>query len=216
MVGGKGSPIGPDLSTVAHDMTVAELQEALAQPGSRIAPGYELVQVELRSGKIVRGFARGRSQFDIQVEGLDGELHAIQQSEIARIRQEKGSLMQPVKASAEETQNLVAYLASLKGISPGALGAGLPPEAGGIDFARILHPGPGEWPTYNGKLNANRYSELTEINSTNVNRLGLKWVFAVPLWKQFLPDTAYFNENMRYFGLEVTPLVVDGIMYISG
>ena len=41
-------------------------------------------------------------------------------------------------------------------------------------------------------------------------------MFAVPLWKQFLPDTAYFNENMRYFGLEVTPLVVDGIMYISG
>lgn len=79
-----------------------------------------------------------------------------------------------------------------------------------------MNPRPGEWPTYNGKLNANRYSELTEINTANVNRLGLKWVFAVPLWKQFLPDTAYFNENMRYFGLEVTPLVVDGIMYISG
>jgi PQQ-dependent dehydrogenase (methanol/ethanol family) len=30
-----------------------------------------------------------------------------------------------------------------------------------------------------------------------------------------LPDTPYFNENMKYFGLETTPLVADGIMYIT-
>src|SRR3984957_13584073 len=35
-------------------------------------------------------------------------------------------------------------------------------------------------------------------------------------WKQFYPDTAYFRENMQYFGLETTPLVVDGILYATG
>ena len=44
----------------------------------------------------------------------------------------------------------------------------------------------------------------------------MKWTFSVPIWKQLLPDTPYFIENMRYFGLEVTPLVADGIMYLVG
>ena len=43
-----------------------------------------------------------------------------------------------------------------------------------------------------------------------------KWIFTVPLWAQFLPDTTYYHENMKYFGLEVTPLVADGVMYITG
>ncbi|PYV04535.1 MAG: hypothetical protein DMG26_07245, partial [Acidobacteria bacterium] len=57
---------------------------------------------------------------------------------------------------------------------------------------------------------------MTQINTTNVNQLRLEWIFTVPLWKQFLPETAYFIENMKYFGLEVTPLVVDGLMYVTG
>src|SRR5206468_5029808 len=91
-----------------------------------------------------------------------------------------------------------------------------PSKVAGIDFARISNPKPGEWLTYNGKLSGNRYSELTQINKTNVHDLTLKWIFSVPLWKNSLPDTNYFVENMRYFGLETTPVVADGIMYVTG
>jgi glucose dehydrogenase len=70
--------------------------------------------------------------------------------------------------------------------------------------------------TYNGKLSANRYSELDQINTRNVKQLAVKWIYTVPLWKQLLPDTGYYIENMKYFGLEVTPLVADGVMYITG
>ena len=49
-----------------------------------------------------------------------------------------------------------------------------------------------------------------------MNRLGLKWTFSIPLWSQFLPDTPYFRENMKYFGLETVPIVADGIMYVTG
>jgi PQQ-dependent dehydrogenase (methanol/ethanol family) len=87
---------------------------------------------------------------------------------------------------------------------------------GGIDFSGILNPRQGDWPTYNGKLSGNRYSELEQINRENVGKLSLKWTFSIPLWAQFLPDTPYFRENMRYFGLETVPVVVDGIMYITG
>src|SRR5688572_1493639 len=61
MVNGAGSPIGPDLSNVALQMSVAELQEALLQPGARIAPGYQLVTARLRNGQTMRGFARSRT-----------------------------------------------------------------------------------------------------------------------------------------------------------
>ena len=81
---------------------------------------------------------------------------------------------------------------------------------------RILNPKPGDWLTYNGNLSGNRYSELKQINAANVNKLGLKWTFSIPLWSQFLPDTPYYRENMRYFGLETVPIVADGIMYVTG
>src|SRR5207249_5300821 len=66
MVYGRGNPIGPDLTGIAREMTVDDIREALLQPSAHITPGYELVTVRLRDGETVRGFSRGRSNFDIQ------------------------------------------------------------------------------------------------------------------------------------------------------
>lgn len=85
-----------------------------------------------------------------------------------------------------------------------------------ISFARLLHPRPGDWLSYDGTLNADRYSTLTEINTANVGELTPQWIFTVPLWKNIVPDTSYFIQNYAYFGLEATPLVADGVMYITG
>jgi len=217
MVYGGGSPIGPDLSNVAREMTVDEVREALVRPGGRITPGYGLVTVQLRDGSSIRGFARSRSNFDIRVQDFEGGLHLIQEGQVSAIREETGSLMQPVKASPKDMQDLIAYLSGLTGVKPGIPSMAASPERdGGVDFSRILNPHPGDWPTYNGKLNGNRYSDLTQINTTNVKHLGVKWIFAVPLWKQFLPESSYFIQNMETFGLEPTPVVADGIMYITG
>jgi PQQ-dependent dehydrogenase (methanol/ethanol family) len=216
MVDGKGSPVGPDLSNVARVMTVDEIRSSLLQPSAHIFPGYEFVTVRLRDGRIVRGFARSRSNFEIVVQDLKGQFHLLQENQLSFIREQRQSLMPLVNASPEELQNLLAYLSGLTGVKPGATKSSAPSEPGGIPFARILHPQPGDWLTYNGDLNGNRYSELTDINASNVNELRLKWIFTVPLWKQFLPDTSYFIENMKYFGLEVTPIVADGIMYLTG
>src|SRR5580658_8033826 len=56
-----------------------------------------------------------------------------------------------------------------------------------------------DWPTYNGDPSGNRYSKLTAIDKSNVAQLGAKWIFPVP--------------NART--IENTPLVVEGIMYVS-
>jgi alcohol dehydrogenase (cytochrome c) len=56
-----------------------------------------------------------------------------------------------------------------------------------------------DWPTYHGDPSGNRYSKLTQIDKTNVGRLTAKWMFPLP------------NVST----IENTPVVVDGIMYVS-
>jgi len=55
------------------------------------------------------------------------------------------------------------------------------------------------WPTYNGDPGGNRYTTLTQINKATVTRLAPRWVFSIPGAGQ----------------LQVTPVVVDGIMYVT-
>ena len=213
---GKGTAVGPDLSNIARDLTVDQLREALLNPGERIAPGYGLVSLALKNGSSLRGFARNRTAYEIAVQDLQGGLHPLSLAAVTKVTDEKASLMPPLKASQDEIQNLVAFLAGLTGVKPGHVTAASPAKPGGIDFARITNPKPGDWLTYNGNLSGNRYSPLNQVNRTNVQKLTLQWSFSIPLWTQFLPDTPYYHENMRYFGLETVPLVADGIMYVTG
>ena len=55
------------------------------------------------------------------------------------------------------------------------------------------------WPGYNGHPGGNRYTTLTQIDRTNVTRLAPAWMFTFP----------------RAGGLQGTPVVVDGIMYVT-
>ena len=57
-----------------------------------------------------------------------------------------------------------------------------------------------DWPTYHGSFSGNRYSKLDQINTGNVTRLAPRWVFPIPGGSR----------------LEVTPVVVEGIMYVTG
>jgi len=74
-----------------------------------------------------------------------------------------------------------------------------PPVAAGAPGAPVGPPQAGDWTTYNGDFSGNRFSPLKQINTANVASLRLKWVFPI-----------------QYFGLEVTPLVAAGVMYVTG
>lgn len=58
---------------------------------------------------------------------------------------------------------------------------------------------PGEWLTYHGSYDAQRFSRLDQINTSNVARLS-------EAWRLYLPVP---------HGFETTPLVADGVMYIT-
>jgi len=68
-----------------------------------------------------------------------------------------------------------------------------------VPFERILRANqePQNWLTFSGNLNSQRHSPLTQIGPANAGDLTLKWVF----------------QSRSLDKHEVTPLVVDGVMY---
>jgi glucose dehydrogenase len=67
---------------------------------------------------------------------------------------------------------------------------------------------PGDWPAYGRDPGGARFSPLTQITRENVATLQVAWTYHTGE-----PDMASMSH--RPPALEVTPLVVDGLMYIS-
>jgi PQQ-dependent dehydrogenase (methanol/ethanol family) len=195
---GRGGSNGPDLSNVGRQLTLPELEQSLSDPSARIAPGYSVVDVSLANGKSLRGFARSRGAHDLQLQTLDGAMHFPNDREYTKIATEAASFMPVVHATPEEQRDLVAWLARLGGVGEGAITGPVTAPAENA-FDAILHPKPGEWPTYYGTLSGNRYSALDQINARNVSRLQLQWIYPI-----------------QYQPLETTPLVADGMMFVTG
>ena len=63
----------------------------------------------------------------------------------------------------------------------------------------LARPVGANWLSYNGDYTGRRYSSLDQINVANVNQLRAQWVFHSP------------NSD----SLEVTPVVVDGMMFVT-
>ena len=99
MVNGKGSAVGPDLSNLARDLSVAEIQSSLLQPKAGITPGYESVTVHLRNGEILSGFARSRSNFELVLQDMKGKFHLLREDEISSVNENEPSPMPPLEAS---------------------------------------------------------------------------------------------------------------------
>jgi len=57
-----------------------------------------------------------------------------------------------------------------------------------------------DWPTYDGSPSGNRFSRLDQITPATIHSLAPKWMFTI----QAAPRT-----------LQVTPIVVDGVVYVT-
>ena len=213
MVHGRGGVNGPDLSNIAARSTLPELEKVLDNPTSQmgvhslaVCPpwafcpdfSWAVVDVMLKNGATIRGLERNRTEHELQLQSFDGKLHLLDSSEYTAVRQEKQSYMPPLKADPNQSRDLLAYLSSLGGIEAGPVNAAVSPVSQ-ADIDKVMKPGKGEWPTYNGVLNGNRYSPLDQINTANVHQLQPQFLFA-----------------LGGSGLEGTPVVMDGIMYVTG
>jgi hypothetical protein len=75
---------------------------------------WRVVNVKLKDGSSLRGFARGRAEHDLELQAFDGKLHFLTDKQYAQITPEAKSYMPPLQASADERRDVVAYLSSLK------------------------------------------------------------------------------------------------------
>jgi PQQ-dependent dehydrogenase (methanol/ethanol family) len=198
-VNGRGGWIGPDLSMLGKTSSLSQIESSLKEPSRRITPGYRVATVRLHDGSSLRGLVKNENTFDLQLQGLDGRLHLLAWNEISQVDREKNALMPPVAASESEMRDLVAYLSRLAGGTPGNSIAVTPPLPGAVSFEQIVSPKKGDWPTYHGVLTGNRHSPLDQINSSNVGSLAARWSLTIG----------------RSSKLETTPVVVDGVMYVT-
>jgi len=98
---------------------------------------------------------------------------------------------------------LVTATISITGCSKNETPIITPDPLGQVDDQRIINAPqdePGSWLTYGQTYKEQRFSMLTQINKTNIQELGLEWH----------KDIGGPTERMQG-----TPLVVDGIMYVS-
>ena len=195
---GRGSSYGPDLSGVALRLRPMDLKQSLVDPAARITAGYDLASVELNDGSTLRGFVRAQGSHDLVLQAGDGKLRLLLDSEYRRISAEKGSPMPAFRGTEDEQRDLVAFLSRLNGVAAGSLSGPQAPVAPS-EADEISHPKRGDWPTYNGTLDGNRHSVLDQVNLKNVSKLQLQWTYTIP-----------------FSGLETTPVVVDGVMYVTG
>src|SRR5476649_2584717 len=96
---------------------------------------------------------------------------------------------------------LLALGATQVAAAPAATPMAHPMGAAAVDSARQLAADkePGTWMSSGRTYSEQRYSPLTGVNKTNVKQLGLAW----------------YGDVDTERGQESTPVVVDGVLYIT-
>lgn len=85
-----------------------------------------------------------------------------------------------------------------------------PPVVAGVTYQRILdaRSEPENWLTYYGAYDGQRYSPLDQINTENIAQILPAWIFQA--------GTSGMIAGASTYAFEATPIVVDGIMFVSG
>jgi alcohol dehydrogenase (cytochrome c) len=113
-----------------------------------------------------------------------------------------GCASAPVLPPTHDAKTITSFNAASPGVAPNA--------AQNVTYDRLTRARsePQNWMTYYGTYDGQRYSALDQINAGNVANLGVAWVF------QHGPMT--LMPAHATYAFEATPIVVDGIMYVSG
>ena len=198
-VNGRGSDLAPDLSAEGQN-SIAAIRAGVLH-GARPRPGLRprLLEVTMTDGRKFRGLTRAEDSFSIDLEQPDGKLVLLDTKDIAS-KTVAGSTTPANTLSPAQVDDVVAYLAGLKSRDFSQTAKSSPAPIAPYD--RLLHAQaqPQNWMTYWGSYDGHHFSTLDQINTANVGSLTARWV--APL----------IGESI----LESVPLVVDGVMYVSG
>ncbi len=117
IVAGSGIGRGPELTQVGARRNGAYLRESLVKPDAYVPDGYLVLEVVARDGGTVRGTRAAEDPFTIQVADANGDFRSFRKDAV-EIRRWPGMSTMPSfekNLAATELDDLVAYLASLRG-----------------------------------------------------------------------------------------------------
>jgi putative heme-binding domain-containing protein len=118
VVDGRGGILGPELTSIGGRRGAVYLREAIVTPAASHPPGYLVVHAVPNSGPDIRGIRVTEDVFWIHIRDANGNVHALQKSELARVDRELEGTLMPAydsRLSPAQLDDLVAYLATLRG-----------------------------------------------------------------------------------------------------
>jgi PQQ-dependent dehydrogenase (methanol/ethanol family) len=217
-VNGRGGIVGPDLSGAGRNSGAA-LRQKIVDPnnplpatpgaggrgggGGRGGPVPATVIVKTQDGRETRGIRRNEDMFSVQMVDTTGTIRLFDKRKLTSVQSDPRSLMPAdygSRLSASDIDNLVAYLANQKGRDLAKTGV-QPMLPGGVTSERLRKATgePQNWLMYWGDYQGTHASSLKQIDAGNVGKLQ-------GIWSMPLPGSVT---------LEATPIVADGIMYVT-
>ena len=203
-VNGRGLDLASDLSGEGTKPIAAIKNGVLHQlpRGRGFGPAAYFADVTGNDGRTVHGLVRGDDSFNILLETQEGKWVSFNKKDVKSITNAGGAQPRDMatRLSTKEVDDIVAYLQKQKARDFGQIAKNSPIPV--LPYARLAKAEPQNWPTYWGDYAGHHFSDLDQITPANVSQLQAKWVGPMP------PSPTGYSEG--------APLVVDGVMYVSG
>ena len=196
MLKGQGGRFGPDLTRLGRERAVKDLRKSLGDPAKHIAA----VEVQLKSGALVRGVVISEDTFSLYVRDRQEKLHFLRKQDIQRRGESKQALMPAAKLDAKQVDDVIAFLKQPGSYEPDQ-SQWKPAADFNVSYARLKNSAaePQNWLSYWGDLRGTHYSGLKAVTTANVAKLAAQWTFQ------------FGGSN-----IETTPIVADGMMFVTG
>jgi putative heme-binding domain-containing protein len=117
IVNGKGNARGPELSAIGARRNAKHLRESILTPNAFLPDDFLQVEVTDAAGRTVRGVKANEDLFAIQLTLPNGRHVSFDKATLKSLKRLTGQSTMPEfdKLPAADLDNLVAYLASLRG-----------------------------------------------------------------------------------------------------
>lgn len=117
MVGGKGGRLGPELSRIGRERSLAYLRESVLSPDSDVQPEYATITAVKRDGTKITGTGQ-LDNFSVRIYDDAGNYYSFLRTDLASATREMHSLMPGNYGrlfTSGEIDDLIAYLVGLRG-----------------------------------------------------------------------------------------------------
>ncbi len=119
ILAGQGIGFGPALTDIGAKRGAAQLRETLRNPAKTLPEGFLQVEVTTSSGQTLRGIRLNEDTFTIQLKDIHGRIYSFRKSDLHALKKLRNETPMPSYSAAfssAQLEDLVAFLASLRGL----------------------------------------------------------------------------------------------------